>query len=53
VRAAHTKTLAGSMQGKMSLLHQAAEMVLQRVAAGTGGAAVQADAVDDLEVQFG
>jgi len=46
---------------KMSLFNQAAEMVLQRVAAGSSGAdhadhcdtAVQIDVVDDLNGQLG
>ena len=49
------------MPGEMLLLHQAAKMVLQRVAAHAYGAdrvrhrdaAVLADVVDYLEVQFG
>ena len=49
------------MPGEIPFFHQAAEMVLQRVAAGAGGAdhvghrdaAVLADVVDDLEVQLG
>jgi len=48
------------MPGEMSLFNQVAEMVLQRVAAGAGGAdhvghrdaAVLADVVDDLNSQL-